>query len=112
MLGGGSGWSSVSTTSCSQGPCTVSFVDLTCGYGGKRPESVLLSNHCALHLHGEHSLTAEVRTLWRSVCRRDSPDAAPDRSLSTAAFEEVNCLSDDFARALLVLLHHMHDRTT
>jgi hypothetical protein len=35
-----------------------------------------------------------------AVCRSDSPDSAPDRSLSTPASEQVNRLSEDFARAL------------
>ena len=34
---------------------------LTCGYGGQRPRSSLLSRRCALHLHGEHWTRAQVR---------------------------------------------------
>jgi hypothetical protein len=36
----------------------------------------------------------------RSISGRDGPVSAPDRSLITPASEQVNCLSDDFARAL------------
>jgi hypothetical protein len=38
---------------------------LTCGYGGQRPASGLLSHRCALHLDGEHSTPAQVRATWR-----------------------------------------------
>jgi hypothetical protein len=72
---------------------------LTCGYGGEWQESGLLNYGCALYLHGEHSTPAQVRVIWWSVWRRDGPDSAPDRSLSTPASEQVNRLSDDFARA-------------
>ena len=44
---------------------------LTCGYGGQRPRSSLLSHRCALHLHGEHLTRAQVRATWRSVSRCD-----------------------------------------
>jgi hypothetical protein len=83
-----------------QGPCKVSFAGLTCGYGGQRPRSSLLSRRCAPHLHGEHLTQAQVGATWRSVSGRDGPESAPDRSLSTPASEQVNRPSDDFARAL------------
>jgi hypothetical protein len=54
-------------TVVNQGPCKVSFACLTCGYGGQRPESGLLSHRCALHLDGEHSTPAQVRATWRWV---------------------------------------------
>jgi hypothetical protein len=73
---------------------------LTCGYGGQRPRSSLLSRRCAPHLHGEHLTQAQVGATWRSVSGRDGPESAPDRSLSTPASEQVNRVSDDFARAL------------
>ena len=73
---------------------------LTCGYGGQRPASGLLSRRCALHLDGEHLTQAQVGATWRSVSGRDGPESTPDRSLSTPASEQVNRLSDDFARAL------------
>jgi hypothetical protein len=44
---------------------------LTCGYGGQRLESRLLSHRCALHLHGELSTPAQVRTTGWSVSRRN-----------------------------------------
>src|SRR3954447_9266725 len=74
---------------------------LTCGYGDQRPRSILLSRRCAPHLHGEHLTQAQVGATWRSVSGRDGPDLAPDRSLSTRESEQVNRLSDDFARALM-----------
>src|SRR3954449_6284503 len=73
---------------------------LTCGFGGQRPESRLLSHDCALDLHGQHSAPAQVRATWWLIWRRDGPDSTPDGSLSTPASAQVNCLSDDFARAL------------
>jgi hypothetical protein len=74
---------------------------LTCGYGGQWRESGLLNYGCAPYLHVEHSTPAQVRATWRSVCRRDGPDSAPGRSLSTPESAQVNRLSDDFARALV-----------
>ena len=74
---------------------------LSCGYGGQWPASGLLSHRCALHLDGEHLTQAQVGATWRSVSGRDGRESAPDRSLSTPASEQVNRLSDDFARALL-----------
>src|SRR4051794_34695357 len=72
---------------------------LTCGYGGQRPKSGLLSPRCALYLHGEHSAHVQVGATRRSVCRSAGPESAADRRLSTPASEQVNRLSDDFARA-------------
>ncbi len=34
---------------------------LTCGFGGQQPQSSLLSQDCALDLHGQHSAPAQVR---------------------------------------------------
>src|SRR4051794_3058591 len=73
---------------------------LTCGYGGQRPRSGLLSHRCALYLHGEHSAHVQVSATQRSVCRSDGPELAADRRLSTPVSEQVSRLSDDFARAL------------
>src|SRR3954453_7958639 len=73
---------------------------LTCGYGGQRPRSGLLSHRCALYLHGEHSAHVQVSATQRSVCRSDGPELAADRRLSTPVSEQVTRLSDDFARAL------------
>src|SRR4051812_30462790 len=56
---------------------------LTCGYGGQRPKSGLLSHRCALYLHGEHSAHVQVSATRRSVCRSDGPELAADRRLST-----------------------------
>src|SRR3954447_10051985 len=42
------------------------------------------------HLHGECSTPSQVRATWRSVCRRDGSDLAPDRSLSTTASAQAN----------------------
>ncbi len=60
----------------------------------------MLSRRCAPRLHGEHLTQAQVGATWRSVFGRDGPESAPDRSLSAPASEQVNRVSDDFARAL------------
>src|SRR3954454_15478061 len=73
---------------------------LTCGFGGQRPESGLLSHDCAPDLHGQHSAPAQVRATWWLIWRRDGPDSIPNRSLATPASGQVSRPSDDFARAL------------
>src|SRR3954447_16311521 len=59
-----------------------------------------MSRRYAHHLHGEYSTVAQVRATWRSVSRRNGPDAALDCRLPAPASEQANRLSDDFARAL------------
>jgi hypothetical protein len=52
--------------------------------GSQQPQSGSLSHCCAPHLRGAHATPAQVRTTWRSACRRDCADLAPDGSLYTA----------------------------
>src|SRR5947208_577090 len=85
---------------CCRAPAKSVLPGLTCGYGSQRPRSSFLSCRSALHLHGANLTRAQVRATWRPVSRRDGPESAPDRSLSTPAFEQVSRLFDDFARAL------------
>src|SRR4051812_37889539 len=75
---------------------------LTCGYGGQWPESGHLSHCCVLYLHVEHSSPAQVRATWRSICRGNGPVRHRIAASRRPASEQVNRLSDDFARALEV----------
>jgi len=61
-----------------------------------------LSRCCVLHLHIEHSSPAQVRATWRSICRRNGPVRHRIAASRRPASEQVNRLSDDFARACVL----------